>query len=88
MCQRSKQPLLHQPQFHPVDPIQHQPMYNSSLYSHNHQCSPAYYLPEILHAHQPTITQLMACLHPLAGRHTGGRLHVLGHCNQMLHSVD
>lgn len=21
-------------------------------------------------------------------RHTGGRLHVLGHCNQMLHSVD
>lgn len=81
VCKHPMQPLSHQPQFHPIHhQNHHQAMHQSqhaSHYPHNHQCAPPSHLSEISHAHQPTISQQMACLQPLTGGHAGGRLHVL-----------
>ncbi|PON60915.1 Zinc finger C2HC domain-containing protein [Trema orientale] len=78
-CKHHLQPLLHQPQFHPVH--HNQPMHqsqHSTQYSQNHQCGPTSHLPEIGHVHHsPTMSQHIACLQPLTGGHVGGRLHVL-----------
>ncbi|XP_062113016.1 uncharacterized protein At2g02148 isoform X6 [Humulus lupulus] len=78
-CKHHLQPLLQQPQFHPVH-HHNQPMHQSqhaTQYSQNHQCAPTSQLPEIGHAHHsPTLSQHIACLQPLTS-HVGGRLHVL-----------
>lgn len=74
------QPLLHQPQYHPVH-HNHQAMHqnqHAAQYSQSHQCAPTSHLPEIGHAHHsPTMSQHIACLQPLTSGHVGGRLHVL-----------
>ncbi|KAE8076461.1 hypothetical protein FH972_015108 [Carpinus fangiana] len=77
VCKHPMQPLSHQPQFHSIHQNHHQTMHHASHYAHNHQCAPPSHLPTIAHAHQPTISQQMACLQPLTGVHAGGRLHVL-----------
>ncbi|XP_030509537.2 uncharacterized protein At2g02148 isoform X1 [Cannabis sativa] len=77
-CKHHLQPLLQQPQFHPVH-HHNQPMHQSQhtpQYSQNHQCGPTPHLPEIGAHHSPTLSQHIACLQPLTG-HVGGRLHVL-----------
>ncbi|XP_024024661.1 uncharacterized protein At2g02148 [Morus notabilis] len=80
-CKHHVQPLLHQPQFHPVHQNHHQPMHQSqhaAQYSQSHQCAPPSHLPELGHAHHsPTMSQHIACLQPLTGGYVGGRLHVL-----------
>ncbi|MQM04262.1 hypothetical protein Taro_037073 [Colocasia esculenta] len=73
------QPMLQQPQFHPLQQPHHQTVHQNQHtphFSHAHQCPHPSHMVEIPHQ-SPPIPQHMTCLQSLSGGHAGGRLHLL-----------